>query len=146
MTNVAMPTIISCPHCAKKCGVPDNSSGTQLKCPHCNLQFFLQTSSHASPVPIPLAKFANQDAAVEVQKNLEPHRADSIMFLAILGVLVFPIVFSTIAVFMAMNDLQKMKAGHMDRAGEKLTKKALVIGKIGICFGALVIFWFVRYS
>lgn len=65
---------------------------------------------------------------VRAAGDLEEHRAEIILTVAVISL--FPVfgLISILAVAMAIKDLRKMAAGTMDRSGRKQTIAGLVIG------------------
>jgi len=73
-------------------------------------------------------------------RRVEPHRGVMILVFGILGLMVC-FIFGIIAWVMGKGDLQKMKAGQMDREGEALTRVGYILGIVStvIVLAAFVI-------
>jgi len=73
-------------------------------------------------------------------RRVEPHRGVMILVFGILGLMVC-FIFGIVAWVMGKGDLQKMKAGQMDREGEALTRVGYILGIVStvIILAAFVI-------
>jgi uncharacterized BrkB/YihY/UPF0761 family membrane protein len=73
-------------------------------------------------------------------RRVEPHRGVMILVFGILGLIVC-FIFGIVAWVMGKGDLQKMKAGQMDREGEALTRVGYILGIVStvIVLAAFVI-------
>jgi hypothetical protein len=70
---------------------------------------------------------------------LEPHRGGLILTFGILGlVFMYCFIFGILAWVMGGNDLERMRAGEMDRAGEGLTAAGRILGIVSVVMGILV--------
>ena len=73
-------------------------------------------------------------------RRVEPHRGVMILVFGILGLMVC-FIFGIVSWVMGKGDLQKMKAGQMDREGEALTRVGYILGIVStvIVLAAFVI-------
>ncbi len=77
-------------------------------------------------------------AGTSSSKVKQPHRANLVMILAVLGWFAVPIL-SIVAWVMAANDLKQMRIGRMDRSGESMTFWAMTMGMVGTFILALYV-------
>lgn len=73
--------------------------------------------------------------------RVEPHRGTAIFVLGLLGLVMSCGIFGVIAWVMANPDLEKMRAGRMDRSGEGLTVAGKILGIISVVLMLLVVVW-----
>jgi hypothetical protein len=74
------------------------------------------------------------------QRRMEEHRGSTILVLGILG-LVVCFILGIFAWTMGNEDLQKMRAGRMDRSGKSLTEAGKICGMVAVLwqiFGILI--------
>jgi hypothetical protein len=77
------------------------------------------------------------------QGGLQPHRGTMILIFGILG-LVCCVVFGIIAWVMGKGDLEKIRTGQMDPAGEGTTKAGMVCGIISCCLAIVgLVIWII---
>jgi hypothetical protein len=72
---------------------------------------------------------------------VQPHRAGSLLPLAIASLFCFGIIIGPIVAVAATNDLNAMQERRMDRAGEGSTRAAQLIAMIATAVHAILIFW-----
>lgn len=70
--------------------------------------------------------------------NVEPHRGTTILILGILSIVCCAPI-GIAALLMGNADLQKMKAGQMDRSGESTTNIGKILGIVGLVIWAIAI-------
>jgi hypothetical protein len=70
---------------------------------------------------------------------MEPHRGTTILVLGALSLVMAQVILGPIAWVMGSNDLKKMRAGRMDRAGESNTNTGRILGMIGTGVGVLTL-------
>lgn len=116
---------------------PSTGASDVLTCPACGYDFPEHLDDcprcavkHDKTSPLHLTHHERQLLRKDYVR--EPHRASSILALAILSLFCCGLVFGSIAVSMAIKDLRTMHAGEMDPSGEAVTVIALVIGILSI--------------
>jgi len=78
-------------------------------------------------------------------RRVEPHRGVMILVFGILGLMVC-FIFGIVAWVMGKGDLQKIKAGTMDREGEALTRVGYILGIVStILWAAFILFYVVIF-
>jgi uncharacterized BrkB/YihY/UPF0761 family membrane protein len=78
-------------------------------------------------------------------RRVEPHRGVMILVFGILGLMVC-FIFGIVAWVMGKGDLQKIKAGTMDREGEALTRVGYILGIVAtVLWAAFILFYVVIF-
>lgn len=81
------------------------------------------------------------------QGGLQPHRGTMILIFGIISLACGCVVFGIISWVMGKGDLQKIRAGQMDPAGEGMTKAGMVCGIISCCLTiASLVFWVIAMA
>ncbi len=77
-------------------------------------------------------------------EEIAPHRGTMLLVFSILSWCGFCPIFGIVAFFLARNDLECMRAGTMDPAGESTTSAAKIISLVHMCViaGSLLLFCF----
>jgi hypothetical protein len=83
--------------------------------------------SHESDASNSLIQASNMNG------QLRPHSAITVLVLGILSLVVFPPI-GPIAWFIGKNDLKSMRAGEIDRSGEGMTSVGMALGIVGTVF------------
>jgi predicted Zn finger-like uncharacterized protein len=157
-----MAIVVRCPSCGRQLRVPDDLLGTRVQCPSCNSTFDAVAPADGgniqavpAPAAAPMAPVAEADDRPwerpeegNVRRDWEPHRANTVLTLGILGVALLPCCgFVSLALGIATwvmggGDLAKMRERVMDPRGETTTRAGWVLGIVGTVLGALsVVAW-----
>jgi len=91
------------------------------------------------PPPTPPAHPAPAAYQAPQRPNYAPHRGGTILLLAILGWICFPVLFSLIAWIMANADLRDMRNGYKDPSGRGFVIAGKVIAILGFWLGLITI-------
>jgi len=163
-----MAEIVDCPGCKRKLQVPNDVIGQRVQCPTCAAVFVAGAAPTAAP-PLPPYRdeerpeddfddlptrsrprrrrfsddedYDDEPRSRRRRRDLEPHRADMILVLGILSVIVCPLVFGQLAWFMGSSDLAEMDAGRMDPSGRSNTNIGRIIGIVSTCLLAIPAFF-----
>jgi hypothetical protein len=159
-----MDTIV-CPQCQEKLQASPEYVGRQVQCPTCKHIFVVPgdaappppragteiTAASSEPMPPPTEddrrprRPRERDAVYDEDwddRDLrrgyrEPHRGAMILTLGILSIVLCGPVCGPIAWILGHQDLEKIRAGQMDRTGEGITQAGYVCGIIGTILGIL---------
>lgn len=159
-----MPIELDCDYCGARLRVADQHAGKLARCPKCERlnrapdefsperqnQPVPQADERASgepqffpPSPKPEAAPDNPYAPgagtiVAPPVGLKPHRGTTILVMGILAIFCNVFLVPGLYAWLAgRNDLQQMKAGHMDRQGEDLTRVGMIIGIVMTCIAGI---------
>ncbi|HZZ77926.1 MAG TPA: hypothetical protein VFE62_05385 [Gemmataceae bacterium] len=171
-----MTEIVTCPQCQRKLQVPENYIGRQVQCPECETTFEAATTAISAPpranTPAPLPesterrrrddRYDHEDDDDDIddirqhrinRNSLVPHRGTLILTLGLIGLVggincIIPVLLGPIVWGMARYDLQEMRAGRMDSAGESMTRTGMALGiistvclLIGMTLACLFLIW-----
>jgi predicted Zn finger-like uncharacterized protein len=143
-----MADTIACPECGRALRVTEELYGQEVRCPSCRATF---TAERPLP-PMPTYTVREQPAPprrrdddvrperrVGRDDHVQPHRGATVLTLGILSIVlaccfVAGWVLGGIALAMANEDLRKMAAGQMDRAGQGQTQAAKICAILGLVF------------
>ncbi len=155
-----MSDIISCPGCRRKLQAPDNLIGQDVQCPTCGVAFIATPQSplvypfpperpRPRPQPprprpdrddCPYAEYADKPARPR-RFPRAPHRGSAILTLGILSLTICltSLVLGPLAWAMGQSDMNEIRAGRMDPAGEGSTNAGRICGMIATILGASVL-------
>jgi hypothetical protein len=147
-----MTLLVSCPACTRTLKVPEHLLEQLVKCPLCGQQFTARNEIEPAPSAVPAAANPTQPEPVsEVEPEpvlqaparpqlLAPHRGVLILTLGILSICMSGMggwIMGPIAWWLGSSDLEAMRLGRMDRAGEGMTRGGYVCGIIGTVLAVL---------
>lgn len=137
-----MPVQIVCPNCSGALRVPEDLFGKRVQCPTCEAIFIAEVGPQPEePTPAERPTAPHGDDAFVRRRGyraagghyLMPHRGGLILGLGIASLLVCPLglPLGLCAYIMGTNDLNAMRLGTMDPAGQSNTQAGQICGIIG---------------